>query len=450
MKDIKTLIRLLLVGVVLLLVACGGGTNDSEAPTAVPTLTDEERASFAPGLAQNPLQMVLHPVSAVQTETLALIASVTENDDITLASRLVDDLAVELETLGESIRERFGVSPELDAETVTTVADVVAAIYAALGNEVAVAILDQSSLYVDVVIVGRSADALQALCASQGGVVSIAWLDGVAYTAAQAQLCGDPALLVASEMMAGDVIEAVELPALATAPPAPTSDPDITPTASPTLTETPSPEPSVTPETDVEQTEVPEVTEAPTFDESDLPTGSPVLIVLSRGLGTGNIGAVQGRTFCRLGYDDLETWLLPSLLLSASGIDPLTDLASVEDYATMNLLMSAVAEGRCDAAGLTQDTLDALAPSLARNMRVAATSEAVPYGVLMYPLEVQLGVRLTLNELLIGLAVQPDGAGQSLRWLLGQSALVPVDVDSLAAFDVFMQTTNLDFEQLGN
>lgn len=458
MEGFKHLVRLMLVGFTLaIMAACGGGGDDNDQPaTAVPTLTDAERAAFAPGLAENPLQMALRPIPAVETAIIELIGSLSEEGSgVTLDASVGDDLGVTVDELVGPLGELFGVTPVLDTEAVQTVGDVIVAVYDALGRQISDEIRERTGLYVEVITVERPADALQALCASNSGIVSIAWMDGVSYAAAETQLCGDPALqVVASNMMMGrDVIERVELPVLETATPTPTVDPDVTPspvpTATETLTPTPSPEPTETPENETVEDATPEATEEPVVN-GDTRTGSPVLILLNRDLGTENIGAVQGRTFCRLGYDDFETWLLPSLLLIANDIDPLNDPGRVDDYDTPELLVSAVAEGRCDAAGLTQDMYDALESSLVDDLRVAAVSAEIPYAILMYPLPVQLGVRLSLNELFIELAVEEDGAGQSLRWLLGQAAVMPVDESMLAEFESFLQATGLNFEQLGN
>ncbi len=55
-------------------------------------------------------------------------------------------------------------------------------------------------------------------------------------------------------------------------------------------------------------------------------TGETVHIVAGTQLNGSSIRALVGRSFCRLGYDDYYGWLLPSLMMQASGIDPLNDL----------------------------------------------------------------------------------------------------------------------------
>ncbi len=436
---------------VFVLVACGGGNAGDEPATVVPTLTDAERATFAPGLAENPLQMVLRPVRAVEDTVVDTINDLVDAEVVSPDTSFADDLEIEPSDLNASLSEAFGVSIALDNEAVSTVSDAISVVHRTLGQQISDELLSRSGLYVDVLAMDSPSDVLRALCDSDQGIVSIAWMDGVTYAAADAQACGDPELqIVAGDERRVALIDVSELPVLETAVLTATLSPDVTPSPEPTATETstPTPEPTATLTPDTEPEETPESTPQP--EEVGEPnTGTQALIIFHRALGTDDVSAVQGRIFCRLGFDDFETWLLPSLVMIANDLNPRSDLGEVVDYATVDLLVSAVAEGRCDAAGLTRNMFDALAPELAEGVRVAANSERIPYAILMYPLEVQLGVRLSLNEVFVELASDAD-EGMALRWLLGQQAVIPILEGDLAAFAAYMQVTGLDFEQLGN
>ncbi|MBK8028873.1 MAG: PhnD/SsuA/transferrin family substrate-binding protein [Chloroflexi bacterium] len=61
------------------------------------------------------------------------------------------------------------------------------------------ALLEETSLIVEVTRAATDAEAITALCDSVAGTVTVAWLNGVAYTAAAAQNCGTAALQVARE-----------------------------------------------------------------------------------------------------------------------------------------------------------------------------------------------------------------------------------------------------------
>jgi ABC-type phosphate/phosphonate transport system substrate-binding protein len=247
-------------------------------------------------------------------------------------------------------------------------------------------IKQKTSLSVQVVTVNRYAEALAALCGSGKGQVAIAWLDGITYAAANAQNCGLPVLQVKRDT------------------------------------------------------------------KREVETGASGQIIVSRTLGTGDIGALNGRTFCRLNVSDFYSWLLPSLVLKTKGIDVLRDVQSVSDYRDVPALVKAVASGDCAGAGVSEDVFTQYADQLADvkdQVRVVDTTPSFPYDILLFPLEVQLGVRLTLTDTLMDIASNPDTAG-SLRTLLGQDSLSRVQPDDFNDLQKFMSDTGLDFTQLGN
>ena len=135
------------------------------------------------------------------------------------------------------------------------------------------------------------------------------------------------------------------------------------------------------------------------------------------------------------------------LLFEASGLNPLSDLDSITDYEDTDALLNAVAEGDCDATGIPEGTLDD-ADDVRDEIDIVETTIAFPYGVLMYPIEVPLGIRLTLTDALISLAQDADDA-ETMQTLLGQEALERVDANDFVEFQNFMNSTGLDFAQLG-
>jgi ABC-type phosphate/phosphonate transport system substrate-binding protein len=200
-----------------------------------------------------------------------------------------------------------------------------------------------------------------------------------------------------------------------------------------------------TPEIDLEVTEVAE-------GNTEVQVATPGLIILNSDLGTDSIDALRQRTFCRLGYDDFFSWFLPSLVMRGNNIDPSRDLATVTDYADLQELVAAVSDGDCTGAGLSLDALMALQelmPEDISNIRIANETTPFPYALMMYPLEIELGVRLTLNDLFTGFDSSTE-AGAALHLLLGQDVIIAIPEDGLNALDAFMAATGLDFAQLGN
>jgi ABC-type phosphate/phosphonate transport system substrate-binding protein len=248
-------------------------------------------------------------------------------------------------------------------------------------------IKDKTKLDIEVVTVIRYAEALAALCESGSGQVSAAWLDGVTYTAALAQNCGIPTLQVRRD----------------------------------------------------------------TNREND--TGEAGQIIVNGDLGSTELSLVTGRTFCRIGYDDFYSWLLPVLVARSQRIDLLSVPSDVVDYEDVPSLVKAVADGDCAAAGISEDAFtryeDELTEVVREGIRISVTSIAFPYDILMYPIEVQLGVRLSLNDALVEIAEDAE-TSEILRTLLGQDELAEVEPNDLAALTEFMNSTGFDFAQMGN
>lgn len=337
------------------------------------------------------------------------------------------------------------------------------------------ALYDRTALSVDIRLVERAGELLEGICSSTLELPALAWMSGLSYIAAEARECGQPALQIARrpETMlpllvaatssvtvdaAGIEISTEETPespaepeadATAEATEDPASEATLEPTDEPTLEATETSD--ATPEADTDGTEEVD-TETPTEEATPEPiagepqTGMAGQIIVYPRLGTTDLSAIVGRTFCRLGYDDLYSWLLPTLIFSTRNIDLLED-STVINVATVPALVEAVASGECTMAGVAEGVLESL--EMTDSVRVATTSQPLPHGVLVYAPEVQLGVRLTMDETLLEMAEDPDAAA---LWkpLLNQDAMLkaaPQDFDPLRDF---LEATRLDFARLGN
>ena len=335
----RTQHRIVVLGLLLtaVIAACrpsdGGGVAATRRPTITPTPLSTalpEIATLVPtGLEGNPLRMVVVPVEPIADEAREAI---------------VDGLAQAIKA----------------------------------GTE--------TGIVVEVLLVDRYAEAMAALCDSGSGLVSIAWLDGVTFAAAQAQNCGQAALQVRRGT------------------------------------------------------------------GRDLQTALAGQIILSGELGTTDLDAVRGRNFCRLGLEDFYSWFVPWLVFKTQGIDLLNDADAVVDHDDLDSLVAAVASGECAAAGIAEDALSALLENdedLADQIEIVETTTPFPFAILLYPLEVQLGVRLDLNDVLIAIS-ENEETEELLRAILGQDSLARTTPDDFEDLLAFMNETGLDLAQLGN
>lgn len=152
-------------------------------------------------------------------------------------------------------------------------------------------------------------------------------------------------------------------------------------------------------------------------------------------------------TLCRVGFNDVATWLVPSLMLQAEGIDPLalTDMRTVDD---MRDSMTAVVEGDCDAAGLLSSVYAAAAADLRAGVNVLAESVPIPHVVLVYPTDMLLDERNALESALLDI-ISDNDVRAPLRDLLGVNAFEQVDDDVFETLSAFLDSAGVDLAWMG-
>jgi ABC-type phosphate/phosphonate transport system substrate-binding protein len=240
---------------------------------------------------------------------------------------------------------------------------------------------DASDLTIEFVAFPRPAEAVAALCASPAGTPTAVWLDGLSALAAEAQGCGDLALVTEREGDEGrSAVEVIQL---------------IVP-------------------------------------EGDEPEA---------------LTEVADGTFCRISPMDLQTWLLPSLLLQANDVTP-ADIERLENYDDMDALLTAVAEGDCDAAGVPASALTAAEDEVRENIAVLDETLQVAYNALLYPQQVALGAREALNTAFEALAAD-DEQTDNLRAVLGADGIRSAERDDFASLRGILARTGINLALMG-
>ena len=178
-------------------------------------------------------------------------------------------------------------------------------------------------------------------------------------------------------------------------------------------------------------------------------TGDAGQIVASLSRGLGNVQALRGRDFCRVGLNDYYSWLVPSVVMRANGMNPINDLDSVTDYDSPRDMIQAILDDECAAAGISETDFDDLSGALKEELSLLETTPPFPYGILMYPISLPLGERIRLDNVLLAMDIDPDGS-DAMRPLLGQDGLTRVSADDFDDLTEFLDRTGLDFAQLGN
>ncbi|MDK3161750.1 PhnD/SsuA/transferrin family substrate-binding protein [Kamptonema cortianum] len=199
------------------------------------------------------------------------------------------------------------------------------------------AISQETSLSVTVEVVPTSADAITELCASVSGIPTAAWLNGLAYAAANAQGCGTAALI--GRRGSGS-----------------------------------------------------DATTAETVQ---------IIVNRSTGFtGLGGL-LDPSVEFCRLSMTDLYSWLIPSLMMEANNVSPtaIGTVRDYEDAESLIQAVASGECDAAGVARSVYDEISTAAIRSA--VTTLGTAVEVPYALLAYPLEIPLGTRLVINEALL-------------------------------------------------
>jgi ABC-type phosphate/phosphonate transport system substrate-binding protein len=178
-------------------------------------------------------------------------------------------------------------------------------------------------------------------------------------------------------------------------------------------------------------------------------TGSVVQIVASKKADFTGMGGLKGSKFCRAGYEDTDTWLIPSLMMQASNVRPLYDLGSVTDYDDVTALLEAVASGKCEAAGVPKAAVDDADADTRDAVNVVASSAELPYAVMLMPDDLALGVRDSLLDAFDSVTSDTTTA-RALKDLIGQDALKRVTDDDFSDVRDFVASAKVDLTKLGS
>lgn len=184
----------------------------------------------------------------------------------------------------------------------------------------------------------------------------------------------------------------------------------------------------------------------------DLRIGTAGYIVLSRVVGSVDLGVIRGRTFCRLGYDDFYSWLLPSIVLPVNRVRVPQDIDQLVDYDSVESMIEAVIAGDCTAAGISETDYAALLAdneTLEDDARIAFTSPVFPDNVLLVPLELGLSFRLSLEAGMLDLSSDAE-MDDLLQPFFGADDFVLFEPGDYADMDLFLSELGLDFNQLGD
>jgi ABC-type phosphate/phosphonate transport system substrate-binding protein len=160
------------------------------------------------------------------------------------------------------------------------------------------------------------------------------------------------------------------------------------------------------------------------------------LIIPAESEASGAAG-LKGLVFCRLNEADLQTWILPALMLRTDGtFDPVLDFNNVRDVPTLDALVKEVADKRC-AGAIPGGTMSDYTASRDGLIKVLMNSPELPYGGLVASAGVPVSAADMLGELLLR-------NSDELRGLMDAETLQPVDTGTIESMLRFMQQAKFD------
>lgn len=184
------------------------------------------------------------------------------------------------------------------------------------------------------------------------------------------------------------------------------------------------------------------------------------VLLYSRRMETNSVSDTAGKNFCRLGYDDVYSWLLPTLILRNAGVNP--DTLRVRDYADTESLLKGFVDTECDVTAMRLDAYDALVEEGANGIgqvRVVSRSQPLPAGVLFVSPLLSSDKQARLIEALLDLSrldstaevtPAPDSTADNLLApFFGVGRLVRVEARDFNALNSFLDATGINFRGLG-
>lgn len=175
--------------------------------------------------------------------------------------------------------------------------------------------------------------------------------------------------------------------------------------------------------------------------------GDEAVIIANRRLDINGVADLGDNSFCRLGVDNLYSWLAPLIMLDVAGVS-VTALGEVTDFDDPAAMLAAVAAGDCDAAGISASQYDEIVDAATRaRMRTLQESVTIPYSVLVYPSALPLGERDQLTAALV--AIGNGSRSGILSPLLDQDAIAAVADDDLSPVRQFVNRAGIDLAQAG-
>jgi hypothetical protein len=208
-------------------------------------------------------------------------------------------------------------------------------------------------------------------------------------------------------------------------------------------------------------------------------TGEAGVLVVNAEFAEGGISAALEENFCRTSVNDFYGWLLPLMFFSAEDIDP-TAIADIVEFESRDEMVAALASGECAALGMSETEWNEYLDSdtaLADSSAIVLTSAEFPHHIMVFPFGADLEVINDIEALLLQLDVasgrspveeeEAEGTEEAteaaeatesaeisfdedtMTELFGEGYLVLANRNDFGRLDSFLESTGLNFAEIG-
>lgn len=172
-------------------------------------------------------------------------------------------------------------------------------------------------------------------------------------------------------------------------------------------------------------------------------------------------------TLCRLSVDDVFSWVVPVIALNSAGVDPVT-LDDINEVTDNDELIADIQSGECAIGGMSEveweSYLEADAEAegtLVDDVQVVVTSPEIPYNVFAVPFATSADVVIQIENALLALdiasgrsegdedtEIDVDVDAELLDIFFGEGSFQQIANDDLTDFIDFVASSGINFPEL--
>ncbi|MCA9892204.1 MAG: PhnD/SsuA/transferrin family substrate-binding protein [Anaerolineae bacterium] len=178
--------------------------------------------------------------------------------------------------------------------------------------------------------------------------------------------------------------------------------------------------------------------------DDDMELGERVDLLIRPELGTQQVNAAEGRTFCRIGYQDVYSWLIPQLWFAQVDFD-IAKIGTIEDLEDYQAIADGVIADECDLGAVPGSVIDSLEEE--DGFVVAKTSPILPYSVLVVPPGLPQDHAEAISQVLLD-AAQSSENDALFSDIFGDYGIQTVDSDLISDLHDFVDDSEFEFVQV--